>query len=154
VWLEFKAVDARGRVLAWSGRVEDNGRGPVEKGAHFYRSYLLDGEGNAINKRNAWQARSVLYARLIPPGAADTVHFLLPIPQDAVGPITLETKLNYRKFSEYYTKYAYAGVAQPGRAGLAFDSRTYSFDSKPVPEIPIITVASAKTAIKLGPPTW
>src|SRR5438045_9741465 len=24
VWLEFKATDARGRVLAWSGRVEDN----------------------------------------------------------------------------------------------------------------------------------
>ena len=38
VWLEFKATDAQGRVLAWSGRVEDNGRGPVEKGAHFYRS--------------------------------------------------------------------------------------------------------------------
>ncbi len=39
VWLEFRAVDARGRVLAWSGRVEDDGRGPVDKGAHFYRSF-------------------------------------------------------------------------------------------------------------------
>ena len=86
VWLEFKATDARGRVLAWSGRVEDNGRGPVDKGAHFYRSLQLDAEGNPINKRNAWQTRSVLYVRLIPPGAADTVHFRLPIPKDVEGP--------------------------------------------------------------------
>jgi Flp pilus assembly protein TadD len=154
VWLEFKAVDAKGRVLAWSGRVEDNGRGPVDKGAHFYRSYLLDGQGNPIDKRNAWQARSVLYARLIPPGAADTVHFLLPIPKDAQGPVTLETRLNYRKFSEYFTKFAFAGVPQSGLAGLAFDSRTYSFDSKPVPELPIVTVAEAKTVVALGPATW
>ncbi len=154
VWLEFKAVDAKGRVLAWSGRVEDNGRGPVDKGAHFYRSYLLDGQGNPIDKRNAWQARSVLYARLIPPGAADTVHFLLPIPKDAQGPVTLETRLNYRKFSEYFTKFAFAGVPQSGLAGLGFDSRIYSFDSKPVPELPIVTVAEAKTVVALGPATW
>jgi tetratricopeptide (TPR) repeat protein len=154
VWLEFKATDAKGRVLAWSGRAEDNGRGPVDKGAHFYRSYQIDGEGNPINKRNAWQARSVLYVRLIPPGAADTAHFLLTIPKDAAGPIALEARLNYRKFSHYYTQYAYAGVAQPGRAGLEFDSRPYTFDSKPVPEIPIVTVASAKSAIALGEPHW
>ena len=154
VWLEFKATDARGRILAWSGRVEDNGRGPVEKGAHFYRSLQLDAEGNPINKRNAWQTRSVLYVRLIPPGAADTVHFRLPVPKDVVGPVTLETRLNYRKFSEYYTKYAFAGVAQPGRAGLGFDSRTYTFDSKPVPELPIVTLAEAKVSVAVGDPTW
>src|SRR6185312_15355318 len=57
-WLEFQARDARGRILAWSGSVEDGGRGPVEKGAHFYRSYQIDSEGNPINKRNAWQTRS------------------------------------------------------------------------------------------------
>ena len=154
VWLEFKALDAKGRVLTWSGRVEDNGRGPVEKGAHFYRSYQLDGKGNPINKRNAWQARSVLYVRLIPPGAADTVHFLLPIPKDAEGPVTLEARLNYRKFSDYFTKFAYAGVAQSGRAGLDFDSRQYTFDSKPVPELPIVTLAAAKATVGVGQPLW
>ncbi len=85
VWLEFKALDANGSVLAWSGGVEDDGHGPVDKGAHFYRSYLLDGAGNPIDKRNAWQARSLLYVRLIPPGAADTVHFRLDIPEGCGG---------------------------------------------------------------------
>ena len=37
VWLELKATDDQGQVLFWSGRVDDDGRGPVEKGAHFYR---------------------------------------------------------------------------------------------------------------------
>jgi hypothetical protein len=60
VWLELKAEDENGQCLFWSGRIEDNGKGPVEPGAHFYRSYQLDGAGNPINKRNAWQASSLL----------------------------------------------------------------------------------------------
>ena len=107
--------DADGSVIFWSGRVEDDGKGPVEPGAHFYRSYQLDGEGNPINKRNAWQARSVLYVRLIPPGAADVAHYRVQIPKDAKGPITLTAKLNYRKFSHYYTQFAYAGQPKPGQ---------------------------------------
>ena len=154
VWLEFQTRDARGRVLTWSGSVEDNGRGPVEPGAHFYKSYQLDGEGNAIDKRNAWQTRSVLYVRLIPPGAADTVHFRVAIPKDAVGPVTLETKLNYRKFAYNYTRFAYAGVAKPGSAGLDHDSRQYTYDAAPVPDLPIVTLAHATATVALGEPHW
>src|SRR4029079_19254123 len=75
VWLELQATDDRGRVIFWSGMVEGGGQGPVEKGAHFYRSLQLDANGNPINKRNAWATRSLAYVRLIPPGAADTVHY-------------------------------------------------------------------------------
>ena len=59
-WLELRAVDASGRVIFWSGAVADDGKGPVEEGAHFCRAYLLDAHGNHINKRNAWSARSAL----------------------------------------------------------------------------------------------
>src|SRR5258708_5145007 len=74
-WLELKATDDKDQVLFWSGKVEDEGKGPVEKGAHFYRSLPVDAHGHPINKRNAWSLRSLVYARLIPPGAADTVHY-------------------------------------------------------------------------------
>jgi Flp pilus assembly protein TadD len=154
VWLEFQARDARGRTLAWSGKVEDNGHGRVDPGAHFYRSYQLDGEANPIDKRNAWQTRSVLYVRLIPPGAADTVHFRLAIPKDAAGPVTLEAKLNYRKFAYDYTRFAYAGVAKPGSAGLDHDSREYTYDSASVPDLPIVTLAHATATVALGEPHW
>ena len=154
VWLEFQARDARGRILAWSGQVADNGRGPVDPGAHFYRSYQLDSEANPINKRNAWQTRSVLYVRLIPPGAADTVHFRLAIPKDAEGPVTLEAKLNYRKFAYDYTRFAYAGVAKSGSASLDHDSREYTYDAGPVPDLPIVTLARATATVALGEPHW
>jgi tetratricopeptide (TPR) repeat protein len=165
VWLEVEARDATGRRIFHSGAVADNGRGPVEKGAHFYRAFMLDGEGNMIDKRNAWQARSVLYVRLIPPGAADVGHFRLRIPPDAKGPISVEARLNYRKFAHYYTQYAYAGQPNPGqrdRAALHHDSRDYTFlpadipahvsgeIKGEIPNLPIITMASAKASIEVG----
>ncbi|HXS95624.1 MAG TPA: tetratricopeptide repeat protein [Candidatus Limnocylindrales bacterium] len=154
VWLEFQARDASGRILAWSGFVEDDGKGPVDPGAHFYRSYQLDGAGNPIDKRNAWQTRSVLYVHLIPPGAADTAHFRVDIPKDAVGPVTLETKLNYRKFTWNYTRFAFAGVPQSGSAGVDHDSRHYTYDSAPIPDLPIVTLAKATASVELGTPNW
>jgi len=170
VWLELKGQDADGRVIFWSGRVDDDGKGPVERGAHFYKSYLLDADGNPIDKRNAWAARSLLYVRLIPPGAADTAHFLVKIPKDARGPLTFTANLNYRKFSYYYTHFAYAGQPKPGQdpklLTAAFDDRQFSFDPHNIPsdvsgqikgripDLPIIVVASAKATIPLGKSEW
>ena len=56
-WLELKGTDDKGQTIFWSGMVEDDGKGPVEKGAHFYRSLQIDAHGNPINKRNAWATR-------------------------------------------------------------------------------------------------
>jgi tetratricopeptide (TPR) repeat protein len=167
VWLELKGRDADGQVVYWSGRVEDDGHGRVEPGAHFYRSYQLDGEGNPIDKRNAWQARSVLYTRMIPPGAADVVHYRMRVPKNARSPITLTARLNYRKFSYYYTQFAYAGVPKPGQppslVGPAHNSLEYSFDKAnippnvsgqvrgEIPELPIVTLAQAQTQLEIGP---
>ena len=97
------------------------GKGPVEPGAHFYRSLLLDEHGNPINKRNAWAARSVAYVRLIPPGAADTVHYRLQIPQDAGDRITLkaQSQLPQVRLVEH-------AVGVRGRPGSAADGRIRS----------------------------
>lgn len=143
VWTELQGKDADGRIFFWSGMVEDEGRGPVERGAHFYRSYMLDGDGNMINKRNAWQARSVLYVRLIPPGAADTVHYRVKIPKDAKAPLTFTAKVNYRKFAHSYTQYAYSD--RPNVSGPVRDS---------VPDIPIVTIAEKTTQLGLGKTDW
>ena len=175
VWLELQAKDADGRVIFWSGMVEDGGKGPVEAGAHMYRSWALDGEGNPINKRNAWQARSVLYTRLIPPGAADTVHYRMHIPEGARGPITLTAKLNHRKFAHYYTQFSYAGQPKPGQGpqlvSAHSNSLEYSFDKEnipanvsgkikgEIPDLPITVLATDEARIELAAPgdpapTW
>ncbi len=168
VWLELQACDADGRVIFWSGNLTENGKGPVEPGAHFYRSYQLDAAGNPINKRNAWQARSLLYAHLIPPGAADVAHFLVRVPKNARGPIQLTARLNYRKFSWYYTQFAYAGEPKPGqRAELrtaAFDNLEYQFNRIPanvsgkirgrIPDVPVVTLAEARATLPVGRANW
>ncbi len=166
VWLEVIGRDADGRTVFWSGQVADEGRGPVEPGAHFYRSYQLDAHGNAIDKRNAWQSRSLLYARLIPPGAADVAHYRVKIPNDARGPLTFTARLQYRKFAHSYTQFAYAGQPLPGQdpaaVGKAFDDRRFSFApanipanvsgqiKDRIPDLPIITLASATASLQVG----
>jgi hypothetical protein len=167
VWLELQARDADGRIVYWSGQVADEGKGPVEPGAHFYRAYQLDGEGNMIDKRNAWQARSVLYVRLIPPGAADVAHYRIKVPEDAKGPLTLTAKLNYRKFAHFYTQFAYAGQPKPGQdpslVSASHNSQEWSYDKAnipanvsgkikgEIPDLPIVTLATDEATIPLGP---
>ena len=169
-WLELKAQDADGRVVFWSGNLVGGDHGPVEPGAHFYRSFQLDGQGNPIDKRNAFQTRSLLYVHLIPPGAADTAHFLVHVPKDARGPIQFEARLNYRKFSWYYTHFAYAGQPRPGQDpsllardhnGLeyAFDRRSIPADVSgqirgEIPELPVEVLARAAVGVPLGRATW
>ena len=108
IWVELEAKDGKGRTLYHSGKLQWPD-GPVEAGAERYRSLLVDGHSNPINKRNAWAARAVVYAKVIPPGAADTVHYRIPVPKDCAGPVTFTAKLNYRKFSWWNTQFAYAG---------------------------------------------
>jgi Flp pilus assembly protein TadD len=154
VWLELQATDEKGLVIFWSGRVGDDGKGQVDEGAHFYRSRQIDGHGNVINKRNAWSTRAVVYVHLIPPGAADTVHYRLHVPENAGEKITLHAKVNYRKFMWFNNQFSYAGVedasAVKGEVTPNYDDRKWAFTGdtsgvagklKEVPTLPITVVA-------------
>ncbi|HXZ79087.1 MAG TPA: tetratricopeptide repeat protein [Terriglobales bacterium] len=161
-WVELKAVDDRGQVLFWSGAVEDDGRGPVEKGAHFYRSLQIDAHGNPINKRNAWSTRSVVYVRLVPPGAADTVHYRLHVPDNAGSKIQLRARLCYRKFAWWNTHFAFAGVydeqQKEAKYSSDFDDRMQVFRGdtsivsgklKEVPNLPIVEMSSSEAILQV-----
>ncbi len=166
VWLELQATDERGQTIFWSGKVEDEGKGPVEPGAHFYRALLIDAHGHPINKRNASASRAAVYVHLIPPGAADTAHYRLHIPENAGEKITLRAKLNYRKFMWWNTQFSFAGredsTRPHGAVSLDYDDRNWAFTGdtsdvagkiKAVPNLPIITVAEDTKAIRVLPPT-
>jgi tetratricopeptide (TPR) repeat protein len=164
VWLELQATDEKGQTLFWSGKVEDNGEGPVEPGAHFYRSLQIDAHGNPINKRNAWATRSVVYVHLIPPGAADTAHYRLHVPENAGDKITLHAKLNYRKFSWYNTHFSFAGApedttVQPTKPTTPnYDDREFAFNGdtsnvsgnlKTIPDLPITILAEDTKTLRV-----
>ena len=162
VWVELEAVDDRGRTLFHSGAAADGGRGPVDSGAHMYRSLLLDEHGNQINKRNAWSARSVAYVRLIPPGAADTIHYRVQIPEDAGDRIYLKAKVNYRKFAWWNTQWAFAGVRDPadknpsitashddGKWVFTGDTSRVSGEVKAIPDIPTTVMAENQATLRV-----
>jgi cytochrome c-type biogenesis protein CcmH/NrfG len=159
-WLELKGVDDKGQTIFWSGEVEDGGKGPVEKGAHFYRSLQVDEHGNQINKRNAWSSRAVVYVHLIPPGAADTVHYRLKVPESAGNKITLHARLCYRKFAWWNTQFSFAGVPEAAKSTSdvtpSYDDRKMTFmasldgvsaKEQKIPDVPIVTVAEDEVTL-------
>ena len=163
-WLELKAVDEKGQVVFWSGEVADDGKGPVEKGAHFYRSLQVDAHGNPIDKRNAWATRAVVYVRLIPPGAADTVHFRMKVPHSAGNKLTLTARLCYRKFAWKGTQFAFAGAPEPNQASDSltpdYDDRKFTYTGslqgisakqEKIPDVPIVTVAQNQVDVDVLP---
>jgi tetratricopeptide (TPR) repeat protein len=163
VWVEFEAIDETGRQVFHSGGLRGE-NGPVDPGAHFYRSLQLDGHGNVINKRNAWMTRSVAYVHLIPPGAADTIHYRFDVPDTAGNRIVLRAKVNYRKFSWWNTQWAFAGVRDPREphpaVSPAYDDGTWVFTGdtsgvsgqvKAIPAIPITVMAQAETSLAVAP---
>ncbi len=163
-WLEVKGTDDQGPTVFWSGMVEDNGKGPVEKGAHFYKSLQVDAHGNIINKRNAWATRAVVYVHLIPPGAADTVHYRLHIPEKSGSKITLHARLCYRKFSWWNTQFSFAGIPDEKltRAEITpdFDDRKFVFTAplkgvsakeEKIPDLPVVVLAQDEVTLQVAP---
>src|SRR5947209_6331311 len=163
-WLELKGTDDKGQTIFWSGMVEDDGKGPVEKGAHFYRSLQVDAHGNPINKRNAWASRAVVYVHLIPPGAADTVHYRLPVPENVGNKITLHARLCYRKFAWWNTQFACAGTSDPKQPEHEttpdYDDSKFVFSApltgvsarrEQIPDLPTVVLAEDEVTLQTVP---
>jgi len=95
VWLDVSAT-LNGETIGRSGAMDK--RGEVDPWSHFINVFVLDREGNRINRRNAQDIFIPLYNNQIPPGAADSVHFRLDLPEGAEGVLEVSVKLRYRKF--------------------------------------------------------
>jgi tetratricopeptide (TPR) repeat protein len=79
----------------------------VDPWAHFINVYMLDRDGNRIDRRNPQDIFTPLYNHQIPPGAGQVVHYDFTVPEDQNVPLTVEVKLQYRKFDTIYLNYVY-----------------------------------------------
>jgi len=133
MWLDI-TVKSGERVLGRSGgRAED---GTVDPWSHFLNVYMLDRNGNRIDRRNAQDIFVPLYDHQIPPGAADVIHYALELPPDVTEPVTIEVALRYRKFDTKYVKF-FQGEAFQGNdlpiMTLARDTLTLPVKGTSVP---------------------
>ena len=128
-WVEAK-VQSGQQIVGRNG-----GLGPhneVDPWAHFVNVYMLDREGNRVDRRNPQDIFTPLYNHQIPPGAGQVVHYELVVPADQIGPLTVEVKLQYRKFDTLYLNY----VLDPNYVrGAPFTVTN---------ELPIVTIAADK----------
>ncbi len=111
LWLRL-TVSSGDRVLGQSGHVDQ--RGDADKAAHRVNSFVLDKNGNRINRRNAQDIFTPLYNHQIPPGAGQTVHYELVLPDDLNAPVKVELALLYRKFDREYVEEFIAGRRKQG----------------------------------------
>jgi hypothetical protein len=87
----------------------------VDPWAHFVNVYMLDRYGNRIDRRNPQDIFTPLYNHQIPPGAAQVVHYRFQVPEQQVEPLTVEVKLQYRKFDTIYLNYVQGTDYRDGR---------------------------------------
>jgi tetratricopeptide (TPR) repeat protein len=138
IWVDTKVSNApdpdasalqRARpVLGRSG-----GLGPhkeVDPWSHFINVFMLDRDGNRIDRRNPQDIFTPLYNHQIPPGAAQVAHYSFTVPADARDTVTLDVKLNYRKFDTIYMNYVFGKGYTNGQPFQLTN------------ELPIVTIAS------------
>ncbi|MCP4778122.1 MAG: hypothetical protein GY880_28230, partial [Planctomycetaceae bacterium] len=102
IWIEMTATQG-GRLIGQSGHRDD--REVVDSWSHFVNTFMLDRDGNRINRRNAQNIFTPLYSHQMPPGAGQSVHYKLTVPNQTNEPIVVTAKLLYRKFDTEYLDY-------------------------------------------------
>ena len=128
-WVDAKVTGGE-KVVGRNG-----GLGPhneVDPWAHFLNVYMLDRDGNRVDRRNPQDIFTPLYNHQIPPGAGQVAHYDLLVPEEQNEPLTLEVKLQYRKFDTIYMNYVFdTNYAKGGPFTVTND-------------LPITTIASDK----------
>lgn len=113
IWLEV-TVTSDQQVLGQSGKIDPARQNEVDPWSHFVNVFMLDKEGNRINRRNPQDIFTPLYNHQIPPGAGQTVHYQLELPQQLAAPVEVEVKLQYRKFDSEYMQFVATENAKLG----------------------------------------
>lgn len=133
VWMDV-TVSSGDRVIGRSGALDDERE--VDPWSHFVNVFLLDKDGNRIDRRNPQDIVVPLYNHQIPPGAGQTVHYALDLPDDLTAPVTIEVKLQYRKFDKQFMDFVTKN-AKPGDVPI----RGHKPGEPYVNELPITTLA-------------
>jgi tetratricopeptide (TPR) repeat protein len=144
LWVDL-TVRGGDRIIGRSGALGDDG--DVDPWAYFLNAYLLDRDGNRIDRRNAQDIFVALYNHQIPPGAAAVVHYALNIPKDAVGPVRVDAAVKYRKFDTRFYRHV---------EGTAFRRNDLPVTTLATDGLTLPLVGGGAPALAQGPdiPAW
>ena len=151
IWVDVEGRSG-GRVVARSGGMGQCKE--VDPWSHFVNVFMLDKDGNRVDRRNPQDIFTPLYNNQIPPGAGFVVHYSFTVPEDLPGPLTFDVKLNYRKFDTIYMNYVFAtgwSNGQPFRVTNDLPIRLMASDTI---TFPVEGLAAAVTNEASKIPEW
>ena len=134
IWLDV-TVTSGGSVIGRSGALDEDSA--VDQRSHFVNVFMLDEQGRRIDRRNVHDVRVPLYNHQIPPGAGQVVHYELQLPEGLDDHVTIEIKLQYRKFDQAYMAII-ADRTKPGDIPLRGHAPGETYRNS----LPIVTMAS------------
>ncbi|QDT13011.1 multiheme c-type cytochrome [Planctomycetes bacterium K23_9] len=144
IWIELTATQD-GAIVGKSGQRDQRER--VSPWSHFVNTFMLDRNGNRINRRNAQDIFTPLYSHQIPPGAGQSVHYRFQVPLNSDKPIEVTARLLYRKFDTEYLDFVRAD-RDPARDPLDLGKVGDPND------LPIIEIAQDSVTFEIGDETF
>jgi tetratricopeptide (TPR) repeat protein len=134
IWADAKVSSGR-KIVGRNGGL--GACGEVDPWADFINVFMLDKDGNRIDRRNPQDIFTPLYNHQIPPGAAQVVHYEFTVPEDQREPLKVEVALRYRKFDTIYMNYVF-GTNYAKGAPLTVTN-----------DLPVITIAADEVAFPI-----
>lgn len=98
-WVEVRAYDARGALLASAGATHEKSEPTFTPGTHVLRAVLLDDAGKPVLARETEKFRATLIDHTIAPRDAAIVEYALDVPSGVASPIRFVAKLRHRSRS-------------------------------------------------------
>jgi tetratricopeptide (TPR) repeat protein len=131
-WVEFEATDAAGRTLMHSGALQPGGA--LDPRAHSFTNRLVNKQGGLNDLHQVWDTRVVAYNNTIQSGRAQIVRYEFKLPADAIGPITITVKVNYRRFNQRFIDYGLGLHYQMPVVEMAARTRSLALGANPAAE--------------------
>lgn len=100
LWARARAAD---RTVGVIGGLDERS-GALDPWSRMFNAFVIDREGNRIDRRNAQDIFLPLYNNQVPPGAGDVTHLALDVPLDIAAPLEVEVEVRYRKFDTTYLR--------------------------------------------------
>jgi hypothetical protein len=96
-WVELRAFDARGRLVAVAG--DDHDAATFVPDAHVLRAVIVDGAGQPVLARETERFRATVVNHTIAPRDAAIVEYALDVPRALELPLRFVAKLRHRSRS-------------------------------------------------------
>ncbi len=99
-WVEVVVEDETGKTIFHSGLLDRDFH--IEDGSYILKPLAINMGGEKIMKRDLWHPVGPRFRRAILARESDGYDYVLSVPPDAHGPLTVKARLRYSKANQFF----------------------------------------------------